>query len=62
MKTRITLEIDHRKPLPDKTPLTDIVSQRVYNFLFSQGCECGVTATLETPLQVREMTEPGDGR
>ncbi len=55
MKTVIVLEIEHTKPLPNKTPLTDVVSQRVYGYLYSQGVEAGVRAAL-----AQMPKEPGD--
>ena len=52
MKTVIELEIEHRKDLPSRTPVTDVIAQRVYGYLYSQGVEAGVTA--KVMLQVDE--------
>lgn len=46
MKTYLLIEIDHKKPLPNKSPITDMVGQRVYGFLYSQNCEAGVVVKL----------------
>lgn len=46
MKTQILIEIDHKKPLPEKTPITDVIAQRVYGFLYANGVEAGVVAKL----------------
>lgn len=46
MKTILILTIEHKKPLPTKTPITDVVSERTYNYLFAQGVEVGVRASL----------------
>lgn len=46
MKTILILTIEHTKPLPDKTPITDIASQRLYGYLYSQGVEASVRASL----------------
>jgi hypothetical protein len=54
MKTLIVLEIDHKKPLPTKSPITDIVAQRVYGYLYSQGCEAGVQARVEVEVKEQE--------
>jgi hypothetical protein len=43
-ETVITIKIVHKKPLPKD--LTDAIAQRTYNFLYSQGCEAGVSAGL----------------
>lgn len=53
MKTLIVLEIDHRKPLPEKTPITDVIAQRLYGYLYSQGVEAGVQARIE--VEVKEQ-------
>lgn len=45
MKTILIVTIDHTKPLPAKVEITDIASQRLYMYLYSQGIEAGVTAT-----------------
>jgi hypothetical protein len=57
MKTILQIEITHSKPLPDKTPITDIVSQRAYSYLYSQGCEAGVKATLLNIVQTDKGQE-----
>jgi hypothetical protein len=54
-ETTIVLKVTHKKPLPPNA--TDVVAQRFYMWAFSQGCEVGVTATVEKPLQVREMRD-----
>jgi hypothetical protein len=41
---QLTIERSHDKPLPGD--LTDAIAQRAYMFLYSQGCEVGVKATL----------------
>jgi hypothetical protein len=41
--------IRHRKPLPASIDITDLVAQRVYGWMYSQGVEGDVTATVETP-------------
>lgn len=47
-KTTITLEITHKKPLPEKrVPLTDEIANRVYSFCYANGCEVGVIARVE---------------
>ena len=47
MKTYYLVEVDHRKPLPTgKLDPTDVISQRVYMWLYSCGVEAGVTAKL----------------
>lgn len=46
MKTLLIITIEHTKPLPDKVPITDIASQRLYSYLYSQGVEAGVRASL----------------
>lgn len=45
MKTILILTIEHTKPLPDKTPITDIASQRIYGYLYANGVEASVRAT-----------------
>ena len=49
-KTEILVTITHAKPLPDKTPITDIAAQRIYGFLYSQGVEAGVDARIWTEV------------
>lgn len=56
MKTILILTIEHKKPLPVKTPITDVVAERTYNFLYAQGCEAGVRAVLVP--EKREQWEP----
>jgi hypothetical protein len=46
MKTQILIEIDHTLPLPSKTPITDVIAQRVYGYLYANGVEAGVAAKL----------------
>lgn len=53
-KTFIVVEIDHKKPFPEKTPITDVVAQRIYGYLYSQGVEAGVQARIETEVKERE--------
>lgn len=43
-ETVIVLRVQHKKPLPPIA--TDIIAQRAYSWLYSQGVEAGVTATL----------------
>jgi hypothetical protein len=43
-ETLITLKIRHRKNLPALT--TDVLAQRAYAWLYSQGVEVGVTASI----------------
>ena len=50
MKTVIEIEIEHQKGLPAKTPVTDVVAQRLYGYLYSQGVEAGVTARVMLEL------------
>jgi hypothetical protein len=45
-ETILILTIRHKKPLPDKTPITDIAGQRLYSYLYSQGVEASVRASL----------------
>lgn len=46
MKTMLVVEVTHSKPLPTKVPLTDILTDRVYNYLFAQGHQVGVKVVL----------------
>jgi hypothetical protein len=46
VKTILIVTLEHSKPLPDKTPITDVVGQRLYAYLYSQGVEAGVRASL----------------
>lgn len=46
MKTTIQIEIEHAKPLPTKTPITDVVADRTYNYLFANGSQVGVRVML----------------
>jgi hypothetical protein len=46
MKTEILVTITHAKPLPDKMPITDIVAQRIYSFIYANGVEVGVDARI----------------
>ena len=50
MRTVLQVVIDHNKPLPAKVSLTDIAAQRIYGWLYSQGVEAGVQATLLLPV------------
>jgi hypothetical protein len=56
VKTIVILTIEHIKPLPAKTPITDVISERTYNFLYAQGCEAGVRASL-VPNKVEAWEE-----
>lgn len=53
MKTTIILEIEHKKDLPSRVPLVDIIAQRTYGYIYSQGCEVGVTARLQAVPAIR---------
>jgi hypothetical protein len=53
VKTIVILTIEHKKPLPSKVPITDAISERVYNYCFAQGVEVGVRASL-----AQEKVEP----
>lgn len=60
MKTILQIELDHKRPLPEN--VTDAIAQRAYMFLYSNGCEAGVRATLLTATaqdhgQVQEAHE-----
>lgn len=58
MKTLLILTIEHTKPLSTKTPITDVVSERVYNYLYAQGVEAGVRASLvPEKLEAWETTD-----
>ena len=46
MKTYLLVEIEHRKPLPAKQPITDVLSQRIYMYLYAAGVEASVKASL----------------
>lgn len=46
MRTILIVTIEHKKPLPDNTPITDIAGQRLYSYLYSQGVEAGVRVSL----------------
>jgi hypothetical protein len=46
VKTILILTIDHKKPLPTKVPITDVASERLYNYLYAQGVEAGVRASV----------------
>lgn len=52
MKTVIELEIEHQKDLPSRAPVTDVIAQRVYGYLYANGVEAGVTA--KVLLEVKE--------
>jgi hypothetical protein len=39
MKTILIVTIEHSKPLPAKVEITDIASDRLYGYLYSQGVE-----------------------
>lgn len=55
-ETIILLKVTHRKPLPELA--TDTISQRAYSWLYSQGVEAGVTATLvEVPKELGSKPE-----
>ena len=45
-ETLLIVKITHKKPLPKRVDITDIVSDRLYGYLFSQGCEASVRASL----------------
>jgi hypothetical protein len=46
VKTLLIVTIEHKKPLPVRENVTDIASQRLYSWLYSQGVEAGVRASL----------------
>lgn len=46
MRTMLVVEITHRKPLPAPLDVTDVLMQRTYGGLHSQGCEAGVKVVL----------------
>jgi hypothetical protein len=46
VKTIVILTIEHKRPLPDKVPVTDVIAERTYKYLYSQGVEVGVRASL----------------
>lgn len=58
MKTTLLIEVTHTKPLP-KQPITDVAGQRIYGWLYSQGVEAGVKASL---LDDAFKPEPGEVR
>lgn len=60
MRTLLIVTIDHRKPLPEKTPITDIAGQRLYSYLYSQGVEAGVRVSLVQDKP--ELWEKSDGQ
>lgn len=43
MKTVLIIEIDHTRPLPSKSPIGEVLGQRVYGYLYANNCEAGVT-------------------
>lgn len=50
-ETIVLLKITHKKPLPKL--VTDTIAQRAYSYMYSQGVEVGVTATLvEVPKEL----------
>jgi hypothetical protein len=51
-ETLIVLKVSHKKPLPKDA--TDMIAQRAYSWLYSQGVEAGVIATISEPPK-----EPG---
>lgn len=60
MKTVLQIEVTHSKPLPKSMEVTDVASQRLYMWLYSQGVEAGGKAQLIEewelkPLPVLEM-------
>lgn len=44
MKTTIEVVIDHKKPLPGRLPITDVIADRLYMYLYANACEAGVDA------------------
>jgi hypothetical protein len=53
VRTILILTIEHKKPLPTKAPITDVVSERIYNYLYAQGVEASVRASI-----AQEKAEP----
>lgn len=53
MKTILILTIEHSKPLPEKMVITDVVSERAYNWLRAQDCPASVTATQCTQVPAK---------
>lgn len=56
-ETIITLKLKHTKPLPAMT--AEVVAQRAYGWLYSQGIESGVEAVIQPEMQalpVKEMS------
>jgi hypothetical protein len=45
-ETYLIVKITHKKPLPEKVDITDIAGQRLYAWLYSQGVEASVRASL----------------
>jgi hypothetical protein len=53
VKTIVIVTIEHAKPLPSKVEITDIASDRLYGYLYSQGVEASVTATQCTQVPAK---------
>lgn len=62
MKTSFLVEFEHAEPLPDKVPLSDVLSERGYNYVHSQGGRCDVTAKLVTATECGSMWSERDVR
>ncbi len=48
MKSILTLEITHQKPLPGTDNLSDICANRIYSLIYARGVEVGIVAKLES--------------
>ncbi len=56
-ETIVLLKITHKKPLPKL--VTDTIAQRAYSYMYSQGVEVGVTATIiEIPEWEKKDGQP----
>lgn len=45
-ETLLIVKITHKRPLPQRMDITDVVSERTYNWLYANGCEASVRASL----------------
>ncbi len=48
MKSILTLEITHQKPLPGIDNFADICANRIYSLAYARGAEVGIVAKLES--------------
>jgi archaeosine-15-forming tRNA-guanine transglycosylase len=54
MKTYLSVEVTHEKPLPEKIAetLTYRIGERVHGYLYAQGQECAVVVRKDRPVEV----------